>query len=111
MHIVTTKLALFVLFNTILPFTDVGTDALTYFDLVDNEHVNWASLNMYFIWNSCVLHLLKFFYKAIRACCFATDGNPFDWIEELKKVLLHIPFVIPLRNLSTPTSCIAWGLD
>ena len=97
-HIVTTKLALFVLFNTILPFTDVGTDALTYFDLIDNEHVNWASLNMYFMWNSCVLHLLTFLYKSIRACCFAEDRNSFDWIEELKKVVFHIPFVMPLRN-------------
>ena len=75
-HIVTTKLGLFVLFNTILPFTDVGTDALTYFDLIDNEHVNWASLNMYFMWNSCVLHLLTFLYKSIRACCLPKIGIP-----------------------------------
>ena len=96
-HIVTTKLALFVLFNTILPFTDVGTDALTFFDLIDNEHIYWASLNMYFMWNSFVLHLLAFIYKAILAC--TTETNSFEWIEELKKVVLHIPFVMPLKNL------------
>ena len=50
---------------------------------------------MYFMWNSFVLHLLMFLYKA---CCIE-DGNPFDWKDELKKVVLHIPFAMPLKNL------------
>ena len=61
-YIITTRqMALFVLFNCILPNFDVITDGLTYFDLIERAHYNWAFLNMYFMWNSFVLHVFAFF--------------------------------------------------
>ena len=50
---------------------------------------------MYFMWNSFVLHLFAFFYKVTKAWYY---NNPLDWREDLKKVVFHVPFVMPLRN-------------
>ena len=89
-------MALFVLFNCILPNFDVITDGLTYFDLIERAHYNWAFLNMYFMWNSFVLHAFAFFYNLTKSCC--NDNHQFVWSEEVKKVVIHIPFAMPLKN-------------
>ena len=93
------KLGLFVVFNSILPFTDVTTDGVTFFELLENGHANWAAATFYFMWNPFILHLLTFVYNFIQACRKDDDNSDFDWQAELKNVLLHLPFVVPIKNL------------
>ena len=57
----------------------------------------WAALNMYFMWNSFVLHLCAFLWKAFQACC-GQEQN-FEVLPELKRVIIHIPFAMPLKNI------------
>ena len=88
---------LFVFFNTVLPICDVGTDGFTYMDLLKYAHIKWASLTMYFMWNSFVLHLSAFIYKALQSAC---GKNPnFQFQKELVKVVIHIPFAMPVKNV------------
>ena len=69
----------------------MGTDfkaVLLYLSVVA-YHPNWAALTLMWILVPFVLHLLKFLYHLL-----AKTGKA-DW----KDLLLHIPFVLPLRNL------------
>ena len=90
-------LGLFVVFNCVLPFTDVLTDGITFADLLYNGHVNWAGATFYFMWNAFILHLLTFFYNVVLA--WWEKDEVFDWRAELKKVCLHIPFMAQIKNL------------
>ena len=91
------KLGSFVIFNSILPFTNVATDGVTFFDLHNNGHNNWAAATAYFMLNPFILHLLNFVYNFIEA--WWKDDEDFDWRSELKEVFLHLPFVVPIKNL------------
>ena len=90
-------LGLFVVFNCVLPFTDVLTDGITFTNLLYNGHVNWAGATFYFMWNAFILHLLTFFYNVVQA--WWEKDEVFDWRAELKKVCLHIPFMAQIKNL------------
>ena len=81
----------FVTFNTILPLFDMGTDLRAFFLYLGTVayHPNWAALTLMWILVPFVLHLVKFLYHLL-----AKTGEA-DW----KDLLLHIPFVLPLRNL------------
>ena len=83
-------IAKFVVFNSILPLFDMGTDIRSFVFYVSTAvyHPNWAALTLMWILVPFVLHLLKFLYH------LAKTGEA-DW----KDLLLHIPFVLPLRNL------------
>ena len=52
----------FVFFNAILGGSDVTTDLLTFFTLVDN-HPNWAALTMTWMFTPFVMHALAFLFK------------------------------------------------
>ena len=110
------KIAQFFFFNSVLPFTDVFTDGVTFKDLLDNDHLNWAYTTFYFMWNPFILHVTAFFYNLIQACwnyveadfedsAAAAEGwtAPLDrrfprWKAELKETFLHIPFLLPVKN-------------
>ena len=91
------SLGLYVVFNSILPFTDVATDGITFFDLIENGHTHWAAVTFYFMWNPFILHLLTFIKNIIKVW-WKGDEN-FDWQAELKEVFLHLPFVVPIKNI------------
>ena len=91
------QLILFVVFNSILPFTDVGSDAFTFYDLYQNEHPLWAFLTFYLMWNPFVLHLLSFVFHVIQAWWKGDDE--YDWWGALISLALRIPFVTPIKNL------------
>ena len=83
----------FVTFNTILPLFDMGTDVKAFiFYLTAGVgvafHPNWAWLTLFWIVVPFLIHLAKFFY------ILATTGEA-NW----RDLFLHIPFVLPLRNL------------
>ena len=63
----------FLLFNCAFSLSDVLTDLLSYFNLLDDGHVWWASLTMYWMWNAFVLHTLLYLWNKMRGkrevCC------------------------------------------
>ena len=83
-------IAKFVVFNSILPLFDMGTDIRSFVFYLSTVayHPNWAALTLMWILVPFVLHLFKFLYH------LAKTGEA-DW----KDLLLHIPFVLPIRNL------------
>ena len=81
----------FIMFNTILPLFDMGTDVKAVFLYLFGVayHPNWAALTLVWIVVPFVLHLIKFLYHLL-----AKTGEA-SW----RDLLLHIPFVLPIRNL------------
>ena len=80
----------FVFFNSALPIVDILTDirAFILYRLV-YDHPNWANITLFWIWVPFILHLSWFLYHFV-----AKTGE-----ADLKRLGLHIPFVLPLRNL------------
>ena len=81
----------FITFNTILPLFDMGTDIRAFFLYLSAVayHPNWAALTLVWIVVPFVLHLIKFLYHLL-----AKTGEA-NW----RDLFLHIPFVLPIRNL------------
>ena len=79
----------FLTFNTGLPLFDMGTDFRTFFFYlsVASFHPNWAMLTLGWILVPFLLHVCKFLHHLV------TTGEA-KW----KELLLHVPFVLPLRN-------------
>ena len=78
----------FILFNSVLPTLDVGTDIKAFLFYLSLEHVHWAVLTITWIVVPFAIHLVKFLYQ------FAKTRKA-KW----RDLFLHIPFVLPLRNL------------
>ena len=78
----------FIFFNSVLPFLDVFTDFKAFVFYLSLEHVNWAVLTVTWIVVPFAIHLVKFLYQ------FAKTRKA-EWCD----LFLHIPFVLPLRNL------------
>ena len=78
----------FIFFNSVLPFLDVFTDFKAFLFYLSLEHVNWAVLTVTWIVVPFAIHLVKFLYQ------FAKTRKA-EWCD----LFLHIPFVLPLRNL------------
>ena len=81
----------FITFNTILPLFDMGTDVRAVFLYLFGlaYHPNWAALTLVWIVVPFLLHLVKFLYHLL-----AKTGEA-SW----RDLFLHIPFVLPFRNL------------
>ena len=78
----------FILFNSVLPTLDVGTDIKAFLFYLSLEHVHWAVLTVTWIVVPFAIHLVKFLYQ------FAKTRK-----AEWRDLFLHIPFVLPFRNL------------
>ena len=92
------RLSKFLISNTVLPAVDIGTDLnaflvySSYFDDdLDNYHPKWAALTLTWMFTPFVIQVGKFLYR-ITTC-------KVDLCKELKELVIHIPFVQPLRNL------------
>ena len=83
----------FITFNTILPLVDMSTDVravILYLTAVGVAyHPNWAALTLVWIVVPFLLHLVKFLYHLLNKTGEAS------W----RDLFLHIPFVLPIRNL------------
>ena len=80
----------FVFFNSALPYVDIVTDirAFVLYRLF-YDHPNWGNLTLFWISVPFILHLSRFLYHFL-----AKTGE-----ADLKNLGLHVPFVLPLRNL------------
>ena len=90
------KVGLFWLFNTILPFTDVGTDLFTFLDLLRDGHVMWATLTFAVMWNPFFIHLGVFCFDILKS---KLGGGDFEARKIMGNVFTHLPFVLPFKNL------------
>ena len=92
------KLLLFGVFNSFLPGGDVITDLITCIDLYYNNHVYWALVSFLLMWNPFIIHLLLFLVGLVRSRVY---NVPFDARQNLKELIIHIPFLLPLKNLKS----------
>ena len=81
----------FILFNSVLPALDVGTDVKAFLFYLSLDHLNWATLTVTWIVVPFCFHLAKFLFQFAKT---RKVGR-----EECWDLFLHIPFVLPLRNL------------
>ena len=84
-------IAKFVVFNSVLPMFDMGTDirSFVFYLSAVAYHPNWAALTLVWIVVPFLLHLVKFLYHLLNKTGEAS------W----RDLFLHIPFVLPIRNL------------
>jgi len=59
------EVSLFLIFNTILPLSDIGTDLYTSIDLFLNEQVNWSLLTIVWMCMPFLMKCIIFFYDII----------------------------------------------
>ena len=90
------KLLLFGIFNSFLPGGDVIIDLITCIDLYYNNHVFWAFVSFLLMWNPFMIHLLLFLLSLVRSRVY---NIPFEARQKLMELIIHIPFLLPLKNL------------
>ena len=90
------KISLFLIFNSILPLTDVVTDSFTSYDLFVSGHVLWATITFYLMWNPFIVHLLAFLFNASMSVWY---NQKFNLRKELTRVLFFFPYLTPLKNI------------
>ena len=94
----TIQVALFWVFNTVVPFTDVGTDYFTFLDLLRDGHIMWATLTFVVMWNPFLIHLGVFLFGLLQNKIY---GSEFEAGQKVKDIAYHLPFVLPFKNLFT----------
>ena len=87
------KIGLFVVFNSLLPGSDVGTDFITCIDLFHQGHKLWACMTLFFMWNPFIVHSIFVVFK------FCKHNSRFDAKKELKELIFLFPLVTPIKNL------------
>ena len=91
------KVGLFVVFNSLLPGSDVGTDFITCIDLFHQGHHLLACMTLFFMWNPFIVHSI---FMAFKFCNHKNHKNsPFDAKKELKELIFLFPLVTPVKNL------------
>ena len=95
---VTIQVGLFWVFNTVVPFTDVGTDYFTFLDLLRDGHIMWATLTFVVMWNPFLIHLGVFLFGLLQNKIY---GSEFEAAQKVKDIAYHLPFVLPFKNLFT----------
>ena len=90
------KISLFLIFNSILPLTDVVTDSFTSYDLFVSGHVLWATITFYLMWNPFIVHLLAFLFNASMSVIYC---QTFELRKELKHLMFFFPYFTPLKSI------------
>ena len=90
------KVFLFAVLNSFVPLGDIGTDSGTAIHLWKENHTRWATFTLITMFNPFLIKVGTFVIKVIGA---KWKGYSFSTTEEFKKTLLHLPFVLPLRNM------------
>ena len=98
------KVCQFLVFNSILPLSDVGTDVATFVDLLVSGHFLWATLTFFFMWTPFIIHALVVPVNIIKAQLINWSYDEdfeeeYDWKKALRKLVIHLPFVIPFKNV------------
>ena len=104
------KRPLFLLMNCLVNMADMITDSLTVVYLWDFEHPHWALITLFWMFVPFFLHLTLYLIKVFNYYKFFTlPGGLAKWSgwsskdskeTEFRPVLIHLPFVTPIRNLN-----------
>ena len=84
----------FLTFNTGVPSVDTVTDLATFWDLLQEGHVLWASLTLTWVFLPWLVKILIVLCSWIKA--WWTE-QAFPLGNNLKKTLMYFPMVGPLR--------------
>ena len=88
----------FLLFNSVLSTTDVLTDLLTFFDLLE-DNPRWASLTLIWMLNPFMVHTLLFLHKKAKGKCETCNDFPEFMCQFYKEAGVHLPFVSSMHNI------------
>ena len=101
------QLLKFILFNCVLPGSDVGTDFSTFLSLLSDGQAWWAGLTLGWMFVPVIIRLATFLYQlpaTIRKLC-DSEGRVMCkvmggvMLAFFKEVIVHLPFCLPLYNL------------
>ena len=100
------KRLLFLLMNCLVNLVDMITDSLTFVYLWDFEQPHWALITLFWMFVPFFLHLTLYLVKVFNVNKFFVARGWSGWAPEDSKeaefrpVLIHLPFVTPIRNLN-----------
>ena len=90
------KVFLFSVFNTVLPGVDVFSDLCTGVELILRGHILWGIATLSLMWMPFMFHFFVFINNYIMA---KLKKCQFESRKEFIRLLLHIPFVLPIKNV------------
>ena len=97
------QLLIFILFNSALPLSNVGSDFSTFLTLEDDGQAWWAKLTLVQMFVPVLIRLTTFIvliFISIRKICDSEGRVTSEvMLKALKKVILNIPFFLPIYNL------------
>ena len=88
----------FVLFNVVLSTTDVATDMLTFFDLLEDNPL-WACLTMVWMMMPFLVHTIFFLFKAATGRCKMCTSFTEVMHQFYKEAGIYLPFVSSMHNI------------
>ena len=88
----------FVLFNVVLSTTDVATDMLTFFDLLEDNPL-WACLTMVWMMMPFLVHTIFFLFKAATGRCKMCTSFTEVMHQFYKEAGIYLPFVSSVHNI------------
>ena len=99
------KRPLFLLMNCLVNLADMITDSLTVVYLWDFDQPHWALITLLWMFMPFFLHLTLYLIKFLKFNEMFDLAGWSGWAlhdfkeAEFKPVLIHLPFVTPIRNL------------
>ena len=88
----------FLLFNVVLSTTDVATDMLTFFDLLEDNPL-WACLTMVWMMMPFLVHTMFFLFKAATGRCKICTSFTEFMRQFYAEAGIHLPFVSSMHNI------------
>ena len=98
------KRPIFLLMNCLVNSADMITDSLTFVYLWDIHQPHWALITLLWMFMPFFLHLTLYLVKIFNCNKFFVAAGWSGWAPEDSKeaefmpVLIHLPFVTPIRN-------------
>ena len=96
------KRPLFLLMNCLVNLVDMISDLVTFVYLWDFNQPHWALLTLFWMFAPFLLHLAIYLVKVCNKMFVAAGwsgwGTKHSKEAKFKEVLIHLPFVTPIRN-------------
>ena len=91
------KIALLIVFNSILPLSYLLTDSTTSFDLHIGKVALWSGTKFTFMWNLLLVRSQSFVFKFYKSKI--NNKYNFRANEEMEQLIFSFPFVNSLNNI------------
>ena len=99
------KRPLFLLMNCVVNLADMVTDSLTFIYLWHHNQPHWALITLFWMFTPFLLHLALYLVKVLNlnewliAAGWSGKMTKYSNEANFKSVLIHLPFVTPIRSL------------